>query len=126
MCWMCDHPTATREDYLSQIGRIIVTTGWAVQFVERDRLRPPYAYTIGLTSQRKPELVVTGMQARRSAQLLNDVASHILHAVELEPGEQIPLIGGPLIEIVEVEVPQAHLPLVGEFYPEDYRALQLV
>ncbi len=125
MCWMCDHPTATREDYLGQIGRLIATTGWAVQFVERDRLRPPYAYTIGLTAHHKPELVVTGMPAKRSAELLNDVASHLLHAAEPKQGEQIQLIDGPLIEIVEVEVPEAHLLLVGEFY-DDYRALQLV
>lgn len=87
---------------------------------------PPYAYTIGLTSHLKPELVVTGMPALRSAQLLNDVASHVLHADAPEPGEQIQLIDGPLIEIVEVEVPEAHLPLVGEFYDEPYRALQIV
>ncbi len=55
MCWMCDHPTASREDYLSQIGAIIAETGWAVQGVERDRLRPPYAYTVGLTARGKPE-----------------------------------------------------------------------
>jgi Domain of unknown function (DUF4262) len=126
MCWMCDHPNATREDYLRHIGSIIVTTGWAVQAVERDRLRPPYAYTIGLTAYGKPELVVTGMRARDSADLLNDVASHVLHAPEPELGEQIPLIGGPLIEFVEVEVPAAHLLLVGEFFDQDYRALQVV
>ena len=126
MCWMCDHPTATLEDYLGQIGHLISTTGWAVQLVERDRLRPPYAYTIGLTAHGKPERVVTGLHAQRSAQLLNEVASHVLHAAEPEPGEQIQLVDGPLIEIVEVEVPQAHLLLVGEFYDEDYRALQIV
>jgi hypothetical protein len=123
---MCDHPNATREDYLRHIGRIIVTTGWAVQAVERDRLRPPYAYTIGLTEFGKPELVVTGMQARRSAELLNKVASHVLHGPEPEPGERVPLIDGPLIEFVEVEVPTAHLLLVGEFFEQDYRALQVV
>ncbi len=63
MCWMCDHPTATREDYFDQIARLIKDNGWAVQGVERDRLRPPYAYTIGLTAYLKPELVVTGLPA---------------------------------------------------------------
>ena len=127
MCWMCDHPTATREDYLGQIARLIKENGWAVQGVERDRLRPPYAYTIGLTGYLKPELVVTGLPALRSAELLNNVAAHMLHADEPpEPGEQIQLIEGPLIEIVEVEVPPAHLLLVGEFYDGPYRALQVV
>jgi len=126
VCWMCDHPTATREDYLGQIGRLITDTGWAVQFVERDRLRPPYAYTIGLTPQLRPELVVTGMPALRSAELLNSVAAHLLHAAAPEPGEQMRLVDGPLIEFVEVDVPEAHLLLVSEFYDADYRALQLV
>jgi hypothetical protein len=127
MCWMCDHPGANFEDYLGQLARIIVETGWAVQVVERDRLRPPYAYTIGLTARLKPELVVTGLTARRSAGLLNDVAAHLLHAdAEPEPGEQIQLTGGPLIEFVEVGVPEAHLTLVGEFFEPGYRALQLV
>lgn len=126
MCWMCANPNATREDYLNHVGRTIATNGWAVQAVERDRLRPPFSYTVGLTAYGKPELVVTGMQARRSAELLNDVASHVLHAPEPEPGEQIPLIGGPLIEFVEVEVPQAHLFLVAEFFDDPGRALQVV
>jgi hypothetical protein len=50
----------------------------------------------------------------------------VLHADTPEPGEQIQLIDGPLIEIVEVEVPEAHLLLVGEFYDAPYRALQIV
>lgn len=126
MCWMCDHPNATRQDYLEYLGRIIADCGWAVQAVERDRLRPPYAYTVGLTASGRPELVVTGLPAQRAAELLNDVASHVLHAEAPEPGEQIPLIGGPLIEIVEVEVPQAHLLMAEEIYGPGFRALQLV
>jgi hypothetical protein len=126
MCWMCDHPNATRQDYLDHLGRMIMDSGWAVQFVERDRLHPPYAYTVGLTARGKPELVVTGLPARPSAELLNDVAVHVLHSELPEPGEQIPLIGGPLIEIVEVDVPEAHLLMVGEFYDPGFRALQLV
>jgi hypothetical protein len=126
MCWMCDHPNATRQDYLDYLDCIIMDSGWAVQFVERDGLRPPYAYTVGLTARGKPELVATGMPARRAAGLLNSVAAHVLHSEPPKPGEQIPLVGGPLIEIVEVDVPQAHLLMVGEFYHGGFRALQLV
>jgi hypothetical protein len=123
---MCDHPNATREDYLDHIGRLIDECGWAVQAVERYRFRPPYAYTIGLTAYRKPELIVTGLPARRSAWLLNDVATHILHAEEPRAGEPIPLVDGPLIQILEVDVPGAHLPLVSGFFDGEFRALQVV
>ena len=62
----------------------------------------------------------------RATELLDDVASHVLHADAPQPGEQIPLIGGPLIEIVEVAEPAAHLLTAVEFYGPGIRALQLV
>lgn len=126
MCWMCDHPEATRQDYLRHIKSIVASQCWAVQGVERDRVRPPYAYTIGLTVHGKPELVVTGMSLTRAAELLNDVAVHVMHAVAPEPGERIPLIGGPVVEFVEVSVPSAHLLVATEFYGPAIRALQVV
>jgi len=36
MCWMCDHPTATRQDYHGHIRLLISDCGWAVQGVERE------------------------------------------------------------------------------------------
>lgn len=126
MCWMCDHPKATRQDYLDYIRCLVADQGWAVQGVERDRIRPPYAYTVGLTPHGKPELVVTGMRLHRAAALLNDVAVHVMHAVAPEPGERIPLIDGPLVEFVEVRVPSAHLLVAGELYGPRIRALQVV
>jgi hypothetical protein len=126
MCWMCDHPEATRQDYLGYIKSIVASAGWAVQGVERDRVRPPYAYTVGLTPRGKPELVVTGMSLTRATELLNDVAVHVLHAVVPEPGERVPLIGGPVVEFVEVRVPSAHLLVATELYGPSIRALQVV
>jgi hypothetical protein len=126
MCWQCDHPGSTRLDYLEHISELIDCYGWAVQGVQRDRIRPPRAYTVGLTLNGRPELVVTGMPLARATELLDDVASHVLHADAPRPGEQIPLIGGPLIEIVEVAEPAAHLLTAVEFYGPGIRALQLV
>jgi hypothetical protein len=126
MCWMCEHPGATEQDYLSHLKSLIAKFGWAVQGVERDELHPPYAYTVGLTAWGKPELVVTGMPEVKAASLLNEVASHILHATVPEPGEQVPLIGGPLIEFIEVSTPWAHLLVACELYGTDIRALQVV
>ena len=126
MCWECDHPGGTRLDYLAQLRDLIARYGWAVQGVERDRIHPPWAYTVGLTPNGRPELVVTGLPLGRATRLLNDVASHVLHATAPRPGEQIPLRGGPVIEIVEIAEPAAHLVTAVEFYGPGIRALQLV
>jgi hypothetical protein len=126
MCWQCDHPDSTPADYLAHMRELVDCYGWAVQGVERDRVRPPWAYTVGLTLAGRPELAVTGLPIGRATQLLNDVAAHVLHAAAPRPGEQIPLRGGPLIEIVEVAEPAAHLLLAAQFYGAGIRALQLV
>jgi Domain of unknown function (DUF4262) len=104
---------------------IVASERWAVQGVERDRYRPPYAYAVGLTTHGKPELVVTGMSVNRAAELLNGVAAHVLHAPAPSPGERIPLIGGPLVEFIKVDVPTAHLLVADELYGPRLRALQV-
>ena len=126
MCWMCDHPGATRQDYLDHLRSIIGRVGWVVQTVEGDRVRAPYAYTVGLTAHGKPELLVTGMAAYRAVKLLNEFAVHMVHGSVPAHGEQVALIGGPLTEIVEVEQPSAHLGVAVEFYGSRIRALQIV
>jgi Domain of unknown function (DUF4262) len=79
MCWKCDHPTATDDDYLDELRKTMVEHGWAVQYVESDRA--PFAYTV------------------RS---------------------------GPLVEIVEVANPDAHITWAVAFGGPNVRALQLV
>ena len=126
MCWLCDHPGATHFDYLEQIRGIIACSCFAVQGVEGDRHHSPWAYTAGLTAHGKPELLVTGLSNARCARLLDDVASHVLHAEAPHPGEVVPLTGGPVIEIVEVTEPTAHLAIAVEIFGPEIRALQLV
>jgi Domain of unknown function (DUF4262) len=126
MCWECEHPDASRSDYLDHLGDMIAQYGWAVQGVEPDRIHPPWAYTVGLTAYGRPELVVTGLPLLAATELLNDVAAHCVHAAPPAPGEQVPLRGGPLIEVVEVEVPAAHLVMAVEIYGPSIRALQVV
>ncbi|MBV9381864.1 MAG: DUF4262 domain-containing protein [Streptosporangiaceae bacterium] len=126
MCWQCDHPTATPDDFLDYMRGLITQYGWAVQGVERDRIHPPWAYTVGLTPQGHPELVVTGMPIPNATSLLNNVAAHVLHAEAPRPGEQVQLRGGPLIEIVDVAVPDAHLYTAVDLYGRELHALQIV
>ncbi len=117
---------ATHEEFLGYMARIIAEQGWAIQGVERDRDRPPWAYTVGLTEHGIPELVATGLHLPRAVKLLNGVAAHALHAAVLIPGEQVPLVGGPLVEFVELPHPDAHLYTALQMYGSDIRALQVV
>lgn len=126
MCWFCDNPAGTRAEYIDHLRHLIATFGWAVQGVSGDRYHPPWAYTVGLCPRGLPELVVTGMPVSRATALLNDVAAHVVHARAPQPGEQIALRGGPLIEIVKVSEPTAHLVMAAELYGPRIRALQVV
>jgi Domain of unknown function (DUF4262) len=126
VCWMCDHPGATELDYHDHLRRLIDVRGWAVQGVERDGPRPPWAYTVGLTPHLRPELVVTGMGLARATEVLNIVAGHLLHAETPEPGTQARLTDGPLVEVVQVTAPWAHLNMAVVMYGRRIRGLQLV
>lgn len=126
MCWLCDHPGSTYADYVAHMRGLITQSGWTVVGVERDRIHPPWAYTIGLTPRRRPEIVVTGLPLDRAIELLNVVAGHVLHADVPRPGEQIQLTGGPLIEIVQLDQPAAHLNVAVDLFGDQIRALQVV
>jgi hypothetical protein len=123
---MCDHPGATDDDYHDHVQGLIDRFGWAVQQVERDKIHPPWAYTVGLTRFGQPELVLTGMPIDRACGVLNGAAAHLAHAQAPAPGTQLALIGGPLVEVVVVARPWAHLYTAVDFYGESIRALQFV
>jgi hypothetical protein len=127
MCWMCDDPSMTKLDALDRMRRLITRYGWAIQFVEAGGTRPDWAYTVGLTPLGRPELLITGKPPDESCELLNGVAEHLLHAEPPAPGDQVPLVGGPLVEFVAVHRPDVHLITSATFYGgEQVRALQLV
>jgi hypothetical protein len=126
MCWVCDHPGSTGQDYLEYLRGLLEQRCWIVIGVQRDRHRPPYSYTVGLTDHGQPELVVTGLPQRRATDLLNDVAAHLLHAEAPAPGERVPLTGGPMLEIVQVTEPSVHLRVAAEFSGPQFTAIQLV
>ncbi|HTM86285.1 MAG TPA: DUF4262 domain-containing protein, partial [Mycobacterium sp.] len=107
MCWMCDHPDSTVDQWLEEIHEVKTRNGWALQYVEHDRR--PFAYTVGLTDHRLPELLVTGVSPPRAARMLNRFAARFLDRGAPTPGEQIAMLGGSLVEVVTVEQPDAHL-----------------
>ena len=94
--------------------------------IEADRIHPAWAYTIGLTPHDRPELVVTGLPLPRATWLLNTVAPYVLETVVPLPGEEVLAEGGPLMEVVKVTEPAAHLVTAVELYGLQLRALQLV
>ena len=110
--------------YVDELRAMIRVRGWTVQCVEDDQR--PYAYTIGLHDRGLPELLVTGLSPERAARLLNDVAAAAVEGRALETGAHIAVGSGPLLEIVEVEHPDAHMSFAVALGGPDLRALQLV
>lgn len=126
MCWQCNHPGATRRDYLDHIRGLITSFGWAVQYVEPSGRTPPLAYTVGLTPRGYPEFVLTGTRAEESTRLLNELAAHALHAPAIRAGDLVTLPDGRCVEIVELPHPDAHLDVATDLYGDQVRGLQVV
>jgi hypothetical protein len=124
MCWQCDNPHGTTEEYLDELRATVRMHGWAVQGVEDDRL--PYAYTVGLHGHGLPELLVTGLSHESAACLLNAAADAAVGGRVFAPGSHVAVGDGPLLEIVEVDQPDAHLNFAVALGGPDLRALQLV
>jgi hypothetical protein len=124
MCWMCDNPGSTIDDYLAEIRVKIRRRGWTVQYVEDDRV--PYAYTVGMTRRRLPEFLMTGLSPQRALRLLGGVAESAGDIKVPTPGERLTLGGPTLVEVVEVEHPDAHMNAATALYGSEVRALQLV
>lgn len=126
MCWACDHPGGGHQAYLRQISELIERHGWAVQYVEGECTRAPYAYTVGLTAAGLPELVVTGLPAVRAAALLNEVAGSTRFTEPPVPGGTISLSAGGEVEVVRLPNPEARLYVASELFGRRVRAMQLV
>jgi Domain of unknown function (DUF4262) len=127
MCWVCDHPDATRLDQLRYVRGVLDEHCWVVVGVARERYRPPYSYTVGLTDHGLPEIVVTGLSPERAAELLNDAAaSAVDDGTPPVPGGRVRLRGGRPGEVVGVAEPWVHLGVAAEMFEARLRAVQLV
>lgn len=125
MCWQCDNPQGAIEDYLDTIRATMREHGWAVQFVESERL--PFAYTVGLYARGLPELLLTGLPPQTSARLLNSIAHQIVEdGIAVQPAMHIDYQGEFLLEVVEVDHPEVHLKFAAALFGPQIRALQLV
>lgn len=125
MCWQCDNPQGTIDDYLQILREIVRDHGWAVQFVEGEQR--PFAYTVGLHDKGLPELLITGLPPQTSARLLNSIAHQIVDdGVALHPAMRIDYQNEFLLEVVEVDHPDVHLKFAAALCSPQIRALQLV
>jgi len=123
MCWLCDHPTATRQDYLDLLRGKVFRRGWTVQYVESERT--PFAYTVGLHDWGTPELLVTCVSPPRAVRLLNAVARHALRGSDLAAGGRLKVPGGPMVEFVEVDHPDVHMGWAVTYAQSPIRGVQL-
>lgn len=117
MCWQCDNPTKTTDDYLREVVLPAIDChGWVVQAVEGGRRSAPFAYTVGLTEAGLPELLVTGLAAYRAVAVLDAAAFHWLHA-EPTPGHGEHLdLRDICVELVDLPHPDAHLVVAVRLY----------
>lgn len=65
------------EDYWSRFLRIIESEGWAVQSVFGADDSLPFSYTVGLSAQGFPELILVGIGAQTATHLLNTAAARL-------------------------------------------------
>lgn len=126
MCWVCEHPEATRRERLDYIRGVLDQQPWIVISVHEERYRPPYSYTLGLSDRELPELVITGLPQKQAADLLINVAWRVLGGIALAPGNRIRMDGGLLAEVVKVTEPRAHLDVADGLYGQQLAAVQLV
>lgn len=126
MCWVCDHPDATRLDRLDYVRGLLDQHCWVVVGVPPERYRAGYSYTVGLTDHELPELVFTGLSADTAAELLNAAAERALGGEPPAPGVRLRLPGGAQAETVRITEPWVHLGVAAEFFGDRLRAVQLV
>ncbi|MDV3124956.1 DUF4262 domain-containing protein [Mycobacterium sp. 21AC1] len=125
MCWKCDNPNGTTEQYLDGLRATIDDHGWAVQGVEDDKR--PFTYTVGLHGQGLSELIITGMATHTAARLLNSIAHMITEdGTALAPAMHIDHQDEFLFEVVAVDHPDVHLRYSTMLFGDGVRALQLV
>lgn len=125
MCWQCDNPDGSDEEYLDVLRAIISEHRWAIQFVEDEQR--PFAYTVGLHGMGHPELLITGLPPQTSARLLNSIAHQMVDGdMWLRPAVHIDYQNEFLLEVVEVEHPDVHLKCAVGLFGARIRAFQLV
>lgn len=97
---------------------------FVVRSVMGSRAVAESSYTVGLTAQGLPELIVVGVRPPEAHGLLVSWGEYVLDDSIVLPGERL-CSGRFTLEAVEVTRPDGDLVLAGVLYGEAVRALQL-
>lgn len=125
MCEHCDQADLTPNGYLEHVREIIRRSRFAVQGVGGTGSHTDMCYSVGLTAQGLPELVVTGIPAADGARLVQTWADNLLDCSAVLPGETLET--GPYrLMAVAVDHPHEHLLVARAIYGDAVRGLQLV
>ena len=82
MCWKCDNPNATIDEYFDELRAAIRKHGWVVQDV-RKRPHPIRITRSDSTSWDLPELLITAVSPQRANRVLNTVAADSVRGTSL-------------------------------------------
>ena len=85
MCFKCDG--MTHDEYARQVEQHLTTHGWMVNHVEDDGDRnPSFAYTLGLSLHRHPELIIFDSPPYRA---LEPLALAVLAGRRFDEGDDV-------------------------------------
>lgn len=123
MSWPDDHHDHIFTSYLTQVQTIVADRGWFIQSSTTGPDSVPWAYTVGLTRQHRPELLITGLAFRRAADILVE-ALHLPAELTL-PGSRMMVAGQP-VATVAVLAPTPRLFVAEALFGPNIEAVQLV
>lgn len=124
MCDMCKGKS--HRQVVAETKLAVARHGWSVAMVEGTLSAPAYGYTIGLTEQRHPELLIAGRTHPDIADALSMLAGAVLcHGHQLVAGSTLELPGRE-IYLSPIEQPQNILRMASKLYSWRMKALQVV
>ncbi|GAA1610561.1 hypothetical protein GCM10009789_76150 [Kribbella sancticallisti] len=88
MCDVCGG--ITNDEYLERLVTNIRAYGWTAQYIEGDDDRnPAFAYTLGLSLQRHPELILFNCRPEQVQRILGPVAQAVLDGRRFDEGADL-------------------------------------
>jgi hypothetical protein len=90
---------------IHDIAQIVDTHGWTVQIMSEDHTTPAFAYTVGLSGQKFPELVLFGsLSPEVMAGVLNSVADLFFRSGEAICGDMYQALRNVPVRLREIDV----------------------
>lgn len=128
---MTDPIEERRLQVIEDTRCLIKRHGWALigVFPAAGDTGQPFTYTVGLSAQFLPELVVYGLDQQSAGALLNAVAANMVDKGELKPGDRVDdiLADGRTLAVIDLDpADAADLAMVHSIYGPLLSARQVV